>query len=592
MSYYYQDSQYEDYGNQGNENYEYEYESYLDHAEPDHWEPDHTPSETEYHDYEPDPTPYEPYHHEEYDVVQHHDDANYGDGPDEWETEHETYEREVHEPEGFGYGESDVYEHTGLIDDDYGRGHECQGPGYDHGDGYGHDDEDDTRAFAPADYDNDEPPIPCLLDPTDPIPTYVHPCFFTPAPIPRPHDFHNAYQRGHVTAPNHVQDARTLARANYNARVGYDTAEPDYHNDGAIRGNDGTPIEWETEPMGLGYRDKTHEREPDWEAFERASMEYGDNGGYLREETHEPGTLEHDAHIPAPANYNTSTPADDPDEWYNELGMDTEIYEPWEFEDRPTTTLNNCVKPAILRAAREGNQHCSELLLEEWMRTGNQYDDATNEMWLEQEAAYQERLREYEEACLREDEEFELECERELELEREKLKLKPPPAPTPVQPPVPYTTNQYPQHATITHTKPYTVPRSRLPPWPNKYLNQNRNRYNNNRYTTARKPTRSRPPPWPNQRQRRTPRHTTTPAGPPPRPNQHPTPSPILSIANLRPPPWPNQCHRRRKPHSPRFRPPPWPIIPRHTTQTSQNRRNAQRRVKAKSRIISDKVSI
>ena len=70
MSYYYQDSQYEDYGNQGNENYEYKYGSYLDHAEPDHWEPDHNPSETEYHDYKPDhtdPNPSEPNHNHKYD---------------------------------------------------------------------------------------------------------------------------------------------------------------------------------------------------------------------------------------------------------------------------------------------------------------------------------------------------------------------------------------------------------------------------------------------------------------------------------------------------------------------------------------------
>ena len=145
-----------------------------------------------------------------------------------------------------------------------------------------------------------------------------------------------------------MQDAHELACANYNACVGYDTAEPNYHNDGAVHGNDRTPIEWETEPMGLKYRNKTHERKPDWEAFERASMEYGDNEGYLREETHEHGTLEHDAHVPAPANHNTSTPAKDPDEWYHELGVDTEVYEPWEFEDHPTMTLNNCVKPAIL----------------------------------------------------------------------------------------------------------------------------------------------------------------------------------------------------------------------------------------------------
>ena len=43
------------------------------------------------------------------------------------------------------------------------------------------------------------------------------------------------------------------------------------------------------------------------------------------------------------------------------------------------------------------------------MHKGNQYNDATNKMWLEQEAAYQERLQEYEEECLREDEEFGLE---------------------------------------------------------------------------------------------------------------------------------------------------------------------------------------
>ena len=68
MLYYYQDSQYEDYSNPGNENYKYE--SYLDHAEPDHWEPDHNPSKTKYHDYEPDhinPNPSEPNHNHKYD---------------------------------------------------------------------------------------------------------------------------------------------------------------------------------------------------------------------------------------------------------------------------------------------------------------------------------------------------------------------------------------------------------------------------------------------------------------------------------------------------------------------------------------------
>jgi hypothetical protein len=46
-----------------------------------------------------------------------------------------------------------------------------------------------------------------------------------------------------------------------------------------------TGAEWENEPEGLDYRDhKTHEPEPDWEAFERAEIEHGDRGGYLHEE--------------------------------------------------------------------------------------------------------------------------------------------------------------------------------------------------------------------------------------------------------------------------------------------------------------------
>ena len=291
------------------------------------------------------------------------------------------------------------------------------------------------------------------------ISTYPYPFHSTLAPIPCPYDIYNVNQWGHVTVPNHVQDARELAHANYNMHVGYDTAEPDYHNDGTIRGNDGTPIEWETEPMGLKYRDKTHKHEPDWEVFKRVSMEYGDNGGYLREETHEHEMLEPDAHVPTPADHNTSTPADDPDKWYNELGMDTKIYKPWEFENHPSMTFDDCVKPAVLWAASEGNQCCSELLLEEWMRTGNQYDDATNEMWLKQEVAYQECLWEYEEEeCLCEDEEFELKCERELE--REWGKLKPPPAPTPVQPPVNYrlisTTCYHHPHQTV-HSPPISL---------------------------------------------------------------------------------------------------------------------------------------
>ena len=133
------------------------------------------------------------------------------------------------------------------------------------------------------------------------------------------------------------------------------------------------------------------------------------------------------------------------------------------------------------------------------------------------------------------------------------------------------------------------------PPWPNRY----RHRHRDNDITSY-STTRSRPPPWPNKYRnryqhngkytlaKRTVRQLL------PWLNKQPTPSSILSIADSRPPPWPNQCHCGYKLilSTPHLRPPPWPIISCCTTQTSQNHRNAKRRVKAKSRIISDEVSV
>jgi hypothetical protein len=63
MSYCYEDPGYAGYGGYDDSN---RYKPYPDQAESVH--------------YEPDPTPYEPYHHEEYDVVQHHDDTKQTNG--------------------------------------------------------------------------------------------------------------------------------------------------------------------------------------------------------------------------------------------------------------------------------------------------------------------------------------------------------------------------------------------------------------------------------------------------------------------------------------------------------------------------------
>jgi hypothetical protein len=122
---------------------------------------------------------------------------------------------------------------------------------------------------------------------------------------------------------------------------------------------------------------------------------------------------------------------------------------------------------------------------------------------------------------------------------------------------------------------PYSTSCSRPPPWPNK--NPNRNHHNKphyNSHTPAGTTTRRRPPPWP----------------------IIPSSTTILSIGDSRPPPWPNIHHHQHRQHSPvsptpLSRPPPWPIIPYRIHSTSQNCRNAKRRIKAQSRNILDKTS-
>ena len=75
----------------------------------------------------------------------------------------------------------------------------------------------------------------------------------------------------------------------------YEPPEPDYHNDCADRGNGGTPTR-ETEPEGPEYRDdELHEREPDWDAFEREEMEHR---GYLHKEVQHEREVIHYQEVP------------------------------------------------------------------------------------------------------------------------------------------------------------------------------------------------------------------------------------------------------------------------------------------------------
>jgi hypothetical protein len=132
-----------------------------------------------------------------------------------------------------------------------------------------------------------------------------------------------------------------------------------------------------------------------------------------------------------------------------------------------------------------------------------------------------------------------------------------------------------PMYHTNPLSTPYSPARSHPPPWPNKNTNKYHNKYHYGTHSLAGTLAKQRPPPRPNI----------------------PTPIPILSIRNSRPPPWPIIHHCHCKQHSPisstpPVHPPPWPIIYRCIHSTSQNHQNSKRRIKAKSRDISDEVSL
>jgi hypothetical protein len=127
-------------------------------------------------------------------------------------------------------------------------------------------------------------------------------------------------------------------------------------------------------------------------------------------------------------------------------------------------------------------------------------------------------------------------------------------------------------HQSNNNTTPYPTIRSRPPPWPIKNSIKNRNKYYYGAHTSAGTTAKQRPPPWP----------------------IIPTPTTIFSISNSRPPPWPiiYCCQHNPVSSTPPAHPPPWPIIPHYSDQTIRNRQNTKRRLKAKSRRISDKISI
>ena len=553
MSYYYDiDAQYGDeYSNHGND----EYDEYSDYAEPDH-DPDSTSN-----------------YEEEYEDA----DAQYGNNADceengtnaDWEIddngyeceddENERQEEHEYETEGMGHEEGQIYRDEEGV--------------YNHG-GYEHEGE-----YTDNKCDDDKDQYEVIhADHNPPTSQYIHP---TPYASP-------------ITSNNGHDDDDDVCEF---APADHSAVEHDASNS--------TP----TYP-----RCHTQEPEPNTDELrELRELEcMFEKWGY------EPHKLEHDIN----GVYSIHTPPIIPDNEHESALVDNGTVNcpdyptpnPRHLPDEPAPVTPNYTDLDTLR---------------------RDYDNG-----IPTAIAYMRDLQEYTEECLREQEEWEAEEQTRYALEHPQT----PPAegPAPAAPHdgkhddecdahtlvhVDYHTVELPNHKPQANARdmaeppthnhptarpttrlppppwpnnnyitPYSTPRSRPPPWPNKKPNRNRGWHGYGKSPIARYITQQRPPPWPNKRRCHTPYYTTIATRPPPWPNKHSDIPTILPITNLHPPPWPNQRRHRYKSiwSTPRSRPPPWPIISRHTTQAFQNRRNAKRRLKAKSRIISDidKVSV
>jgi len=273
MSYYHQNSDYDvytyEYDDNGNYGNEYEYDSYSDHHEPDQYEPDHiestyndpdhNPSEPDYHsneagipwdegpEYETGGEIYEEIEggHEHGELV-HNDNGiredwegdyrNGGEVYEHGEVEDEDGEQEVHEHR-LAYGDDETreleelermvneeeYEPQGL-DPRYDETQESHERTYEleHELGYGDDGIPEHEGLV---YHNartaDRACAPQQLVYHEESGEYVHPDFLPPTPSPRTptprgRDSLCANQRGHVTTSNYAEAAPEPTHANHN----------------------------------------------------------------------------------------------------------------------------------------------------------------------------------------------------------------------------------------------------------------------------------------------------------------------------------------------------------------------------------------
>jgi hypothetical protein len=540
-----------DYGNHGNGDYEYEYNSYSDHNEPDQ-----NPPEPDYHSNETDAPWDEGPEYQTGEEAYEEIGGTHEHGGLEYESGNEAYEHGAleYEPEELEGNEHGVYERDHLVyDDDETReleelermvneeGYEPQGLEYglerelEHENGeiyqlgeleHEHQEPYELeyelgRNDTDAHYGRYEPQtlessgVPQRAEPKPKGPgrrTHAH---HYPTPTPR-----NIPGTAH-SVPTHSRSRYHLPRVPAPSRT-HPTSPPRT----TLVTNIPTPTRTHEmrEPLALERMFEKWRREP-------LEPDYG---------TYKPG---YNGYKPNRLQYdrmkvdNEASPPPDFGGGYEEFGMDTESPQPWDFNNILSKPFHPWNEREVILEAREGGSGAADFVLQNWMVTGSQYNNGTWDLWRQHEMENKERKRK---------------------------RTEPQPPPTPINIPAPptittpQTTSPAPSsppsiretangHQLTTY--PYGITRSRPPPWPIKEpeRNRNQNQHNNNEYPSARPTTRLRPPPWPIL----------------------PAPSPILIIHPSRPP--------------------PWPIIPPHTIQMLRNHQNAKSRLKMKSRLLQRK---
>ena len=76
---------------------------------------------------------------------------------------------------------------------------------------------------------------------------------------------------------------------------------------------------------------------------------------------------------------------------YEEFGMDTKSPEPWDFDNILSKPFHPWNEKDVIQEAQEGGSGAADFILKNWMFMGSQYNNGTLELWLQHEMENKER---------------------------------------------------------------------------------------------------------------------------------------------------------------------------------------------------------